>query len=248
MQVNTQNNNVSFTSIPLYKIKLPQAKGGGMVDATISKITQEDAKAIRDVKKNWGGKIEIVEDFCKKYFKNEEGDIFYAIEKSGSEPLFERLEALAMVKHNKNSKDSATLYYIFTNPDTMKNSKKRTVKNVGEALLGATFGLANDLKVKLLNMHSINNGFYSKTFERSGLNVYSQGKNSYVVENKNIPSLMKLLNKPTDINILKDIMSGKIKSSPLPELNESYISIDSPSLEKYIGSWTKRFCPQKLEK
>lgn len=248
MQVNTQNNNLSFTSLPLYKINLPQANGNGFSEAVVSKLTYEDAKAIRDVKKNWLGKIDIVDSFCKHYFNGQNCDSFFAIERQGSAPLFERLEALALLKSDGKSSDKATLYYIFTNPDSMKGAKRRSVKNVGEALLGATFSFAKDLKVKLLNMHSINNGFYSKTFERAGLKLYSQGKTSYAVDNSNIPDLLKTLNKPADVTFLKNIMIGKIKTGNLPEVNESYISIDRPSLEKYIASWKSRFNPQKYEK
>lgn len=244
MQVNPQNNNVSFTSISLYKIKLPQAQGGGMVEATVSKITQDDIKAIREVKKRWLDKIEFVDDFCKNYFKNEEGDTFYAIEKNGSQPLFERLEALAMVKQNKNSKDNATLYYIFTNPEAMKNSKNRTVKNVGEALLGATFNFAKDLKIKLFNIHSINNGFYSKAFERANLNVYSQGSRSYAIEETNIKDLKSILNKPSELNFLNNIQNKKIKATSLPLAEEAYISVDSPSIAKYLKNWKEKFKPQ----
>ncbi|MDD3435718.1 MAG: hypothetical protein PHC64_01045 [Candidatus Gastranaerophilales bacterium] len=171
MLVSLRNNNVNFTSTPLYEIRLPKADGSGFVDAVVSMLdphNAEDIAAIEKIKQTWKDTKRILNHIYEAFVEKNSSYEYNAIElKEGS--LEDRIVALSAYEINcrNASIPKLNLSYLVVKPELTKSG--RTIKNIGEALFGFVVDVAKEISSFCLSFDSKNNGFYQRILEKAGI-------------------------------------------------------------------------------
>lgn len=171
MKVLSLNNNVNFTSTPLHRVNLINAKDGSFIPAIFSKLNKEDAidkEALEHIMDTWNSSL--AHDYYYNFRNN--NHLFNAIELLGSEKLEERIVGLA-------ESNSHNLFLLITKPKlSEKNKINRQIKNIGEKLLGEIFSQSKNAKADYLDFEALKNAvdFYKKSFERAGIKYTSEIK------------------------------------------------------------------------
>jgi len=155
MLASNQNNNINFTSNPIYRVNLKRVSNGfekGLKSAVISELNyREDAEELIKFKNYLLKKEKIVDehilgkDFCDDFnnrlFKNEDCN---AVEIIGKQSLSKRIMAFA---HSyKDTDESYYLSLLYTNPKCQKINAHRTLKGMGGSSPRACFSKSKRLK------------------------------------------------------------------------------------------------------
>lgn len=176
LKVNPYNKqNVSFSSIPLFKINVKQLSSAGnynLVPAVFSKFdpnNAEDMTCLKRLKTSWSSdnsfSESLIENFIiSKNVKDSEA-LFYGIElldEAKNSPL--KLLSLAQINMQLGF-ERLFINYIASNPVVkfMKNlSKQREIKGAGENCVAGIINIALANELKGLSLLSRNNSFWLK--------------------------------------------------------------------------------------
>lgn len=172
-----QNSNVNFTSIPLGNVMLKDG-AGKPVEAVLSVLRLcdfKDRSALEEIRDVWVDKTSLkrnIDYLLSDVLDREDGSSVYAIELTDKKRLVDRIVGLAkVVKADSN----ISLSTLVTNPDcSFEYGKERTVRGVGEVLLGAVCKKVSEMRDVALDFMAIDQNFYKKTFRRAAVkDIYS---------------------------------------------------------------------------
>lgn len=180
MKISSQNNNINFTSTPIHKVNLINAKDGSFIPAVFSQLDPDnllDISAIKQIQKNWRGPSFLVDQFYNDFFHSKNVEKYHAIELLNNDPLEKRIIGLTESRIDHSDYE---LSLLFVKPELTQKVGKRKIKNIGELLLGEIFNLAKKANASSLEFLSSNTGFYNKTFERALPGLYKPEDNDMV--------------------------------------------------------------------
>ena len=194
MQISNQNNNVNFTSTPIHSVNLKKLTNGaedGFVKAVFSKLDPNDINdslAIHELKATWDVPYNLMDEFSREFNLSIKSHEYNAIEMVGEAPLYKRIVGLICSNsYSRNNEIISTGRVLITKPELSKKSDARSVKGVGEMLLGKAFYQAKLAKSKEFKFDSSATDFYEKTFADAkiriikGVNFFQEGGNDRFV-------------------------------------------------------------------
>lgn len=204
MEISSKNN-ICFKSTPIHTVNLKKVSNGvedGFVKAVFSKLDPrdpEDVNAIKKIKETWHDKL-ATDWICESFEKLNKVDKFalrfHCIELPGNESLDKRIIGLteSFVPPDEDFK-FYHLSCIASKAENQYGKTERTVKNIGEVMLGSLFNDAKKLKASCFEIISACNGFYEKTFADSKIafkekycvyNIQKRSFNKYLkhIQNK----------------------------------------------------------------
>ena len=170
-------NNINFTSIPVYKDVRLKSASGEVINAVVSRLNPKDGqdrRAIEEIKKSWS-KDTAFDIFCRDFLDSKNTCEYYAIELKDGSSLGEKIVGLAQI-----------IQFRLVSIKTKSNSG---LKGAGENLLGRMFERIAGNGYSNLTFASINNGFYSHVFGTEHANMFLGG--DYMAEICNYYSLEK---------------------------------------------------------
>ncbi|MDD3435717.1 MAG: hypothetical protein PHC64_01040 [Candidatus Gastranaerophilales bacterium] len=168
MLVSFRNNNVNFTSTPLYKIKLPKTDGSGFVDAVVSRLDPNDKidqDAVKNILGTWAKGI--AADICKYFLRPPKESEYHAIELVGDENLAGKIIALSRDDLNACG-NLLHLSLLAVKPEVSFQNPQRKIKDVGQALFGFIINIAKESGI-CLEFVSRANKFYLKVLQKAEL-------------------------------------------------------------------------------
>jgi len=182
MNIQSQNNNINFTSTPLHTVnmeKINQKLQTGVDKVIISRLNPTDdidRAAIAKIKNEWEDKKDVLKDFCGSFERSySQDETFFALEHANDNPLSERLIGVS----NSHSVDEEHhLAYLFVNPKLQK-------QNFGKILLTFVLSQVKKQNLEEFTVHSTNNPFYLKVFKQAKI-IFNKGESGY---KKNPPPL-----------------------------------------------------------
>lgn len=222
MRIFNQNNNLSFTSIPIHYINVRSVKNNALIPVVFSKLNQKDPldqKAIKSISSFWTKSInfnfpsKIMETFlnktnlfCKNFLAESlNNQFFYAVEipkePINSKPLAQRIIGLISVRENP-TENRISLSTLTTNPEFIKQNDKRNFKGIGEVMIGELINFAQKKGCNSATITSYNDGFYLKTFENAGIEVNEgiRDGNLFTIPQKYFSKYLEYINKKYNFN------------------------------------------------
>jgi len=208
MQILNQNNNINFTSAPLYHVNLKKVSASkNLGKAILSNLNPKDdidKEAVKQIKKyliqneTFQNEHSVGKAFCDDFFGFfSRFSKFEAIELPNDNVLHKKI--IGLVSYYKNISGNLHLSFIFTNPAFQSKNNTRNLKGVGEIALGRVFKMAQKIEAPELNFTSSkeSNEFYFKTLKRAHINL-NNGKNSFNEYNNQITINQEDFNKYLD--------------------------------------------------
>lgn len=183
MQIQSQKNNVSFTSTPIHTITLKKLTNGvenGTIKAVFSKLNPFDIKdieSIEKIKETWSDPEKLIHSFYRHFKEKKSDNEFFAIELDEKNGLSKTI--LGLLNTCFLPKDKMYhLLTINTKPNFIKGRKDKEIKGIGEIMLGEAIQQAKQKKVDSFNFISLADNFYDHTFEKAKLKFH-KSENSY---------------------------------------------------------------------
>lgn len=217
MKVVSQNNNINFTSIPIHRVNIRNAKTNELVPAIFSKLNpaeEIDRAAINEIKKNWKEVdtllMESLTDGFTQYAPKTEK--YYSIELNNDKTLSKKIVGIAKFFQEKNlcinSTDNKKLYLnnLIISPELSYNSEHRNLKNVGEVLFGGIVKYTKKTKFDSLNFFSEADDFYFKTLEHAGIkirdneDIFHLNSHEFTIDKKYFDQILNYWSKTFKIN------------------------------------------------
>lgn len=220
MQILNQNNNIKFTSTPLYHVNLKRVgnNADGFERAIISKLNPYDKiddSAIKNIRNHlihnemYERQHCVGTDFCEE-FEDHFLDManFNAIELINNEELSKKI--IGLVSFYKNLSGKMRLKLLFTMPNCQNANQKRKIKGIGEIALGNVFNQAKELNAKEITIDSSNSAvkFYEKTFKKAGINPKLQKGQSFIIKNNDFEKYLNYIKNEYKIDFSQKIQSG----------------------------------------
>lgn len=174
-----QKQNINFTSTPInpvYLKKIHDEKVTGKLRVTLSKLNsrdKEDKVAITKITSYWQleeNEKQLLKDFFKDFKSPKTDEHFLCLEVKNEDSLDKRI--IGLMKYEKEKYptfQNIHLSYLITKPEFSKANTERTLKGIGEILLGKMFYLANKINASNINFRSSDNKFYITSFEKAGI-------------------------------------------------------------------------------
>lgn len=187
MKISNKQDYTLFGSQSLHFVNIKRVTAGvedGFVKAVFSKLdpnSAEDIEAIIKIKDTWKEKLAhtwIGENFLNLEKLKKTPLEFHCIELINEKSLGERIIGLSEILIPE-EKQTCHLRCIVSKAENQFDNKNRQLKNIGEMLLGAVINDAQKKHATSLDIFSILDAFYDKTFLKSGINfekVYSNFK------------------------------------------------------------------------
>lgn len=188
MLISKNNNNIYFTSTPLYRLNLTKIVNeaeNGVAKGVFSKLNPKselDIEAIKQIKEsftkidaNCPGQL-----LCRDFLNNSSDNIeYYALELSEKPTLAERIVGLAQIYPEKRN---YLLPYLYVMPEFQKSNPNRTLKNAGKLLMSLIFNQVKNSRSTGLSFSSTNDNFYLKIFRDANIKLtgdsyFHRGKN-----------------------------------------------------------------------
>lgn len=169
MQINNQNN-ISFTSTPIHRVNIRNAKTGELIPAIFSKLDRNsniDRSAITIIHNSWS--CPTAKEICFYFLETHFPDDFWAIELIRDKNLSKKIVGLAQTNIEQCSK-IFDLKYLSTKPSLSNKSKeKRVVKNIGEVLVGSIVNQAKHKDADYIHVASLIKAipFYEKIIKNA---------------------------------------------------------------------------------
>lgn len=171
MKISNKSNRISFTSTPLYPLRLPRTDGKGFVKGVLSELTPNDVadrNAVRNISEAWKNGSNLINLLCNEFFGDSVGAKFYAIELmgNGAEKLEKRIIALSKVEIYPELK-FPFLSYLVAKPELTAQNSARAIKNIGEALFGGICNQVRTLQCDCIMLTPVNKRFFARTFQNA---------------------------------------------------------------------------------
>ena len=179
-----QKNNLSFTSVPIHKVslqKVTKRAENSYANAVFSKLDpldSGDVVALEKIKNVWGHGSRLVTSIWESFTTEVAGQCqFNAIELKKNRSLDEKIVGLVKsIFLQDGDKKNLYLWSIITKPEFGNKNPNRTIKGVGECMLGEIFNSAKHSNANNVTFYSDNKGFFKKTFEDAEIKLVN-GKN-----------------------------------------------------------------------
>jgi len=216
MLTSNQNNNIKFTSNPLYRVNLKRVSNGvekGLENAVLSELNySKDAEELEKFKdfliKKQKDKYEnnLGTEFCKDFeAKDLKDEDCNAIEMINGQSLSKKI--IALIHSYKDSDGIFHLESLFTNPIFQKKNAQRTLKGAGEIALGHVFKKAKESDCSKLFFCSGTDKFYLTTFEKAGIS-FEKDLNEFTIKREEFDKYLSYIKKEYDVDFSEKIKHG----------------------------------------
>ena len=170
MKILNQNNNISFKSTPLHRLRIPKADGIGSVSAFFSKLdpcNDEDRVAIETIKRTWSDSL-ATDNFCIYFSKPPDSSTYYCIELADNTPLARRIVGLVKLSDQN---QNLHLDALVIRDDCQSHNTQCKFRNVGKITMGAIFNEARKLRYQSLSLDPLRTAlnFYERIFKEASI-------------------------------------------------------------------------------
>lgn len=186
MRINSNKYKTSFTSTPLHCVNLKKivtVADNSPILAVFSSLNPKsrgDRNALLQIKDTWR-KSQLVRNFCTSFLENQSNlHQFNAIELVNEKPLGERIVGLIKTFPSYNNKEKGLyLATILTKPEFSAHNQGRTIKDIGEIMLGEIFNYAKKTQAHFIEFTSIDDNFYSRVFSKASVHAVEEDASHY---------------------------------------------------------------------
>lgn len=185
MRITATQKKVSFTSTPLYPVKIRRVLEHGVsvpIDAVLTKLnpnSPQDKKAVKTILQNWRSKTALINEFSDFFVeaahKIPKESEFFALELESDGK--KQIAGVSKLYYHANATayTPLDLSHLISNPEFDANNSRRTIKGIGEVLFSVAFQRAKELKTPSLGFFSTNNRFYYHTLRKAKINLSDPG-------------------------------------------------------------------------
>ena len=171
MQITNQNNRINFTSTPLHFVNLRNADNT-FTKAVFSRLGPEDIKVVEELKDSWAVPHGLMKDFYTDFLRQSADNEFHAIELIEEGSLAKKIIGVVFSSIDRYGKENyVNMQSLVTKPELAAANKKRSLKGIGEVLLGEAFNLAKKANASDFSFTSAAYTFYKKTFKDAGIEI-----------------------------------------------------------------------------
>lgn len=179
-----QRQNINFTSTPIHNVNLRKVTNGkedGFISAVFSKLNlgdTEDKTALWHIQNTWDESEKkskaVANTICKHFLakKQERQADYFCLELENKESLGNRIIGLMELQPEKHdSKDVLYLSLLTTKPDFIHKKENRTIKGIGEILVGEAINQAKKGNHSRLDIWAEDKGFFARIFEKTKIDL-----------------------------------------------------------------------------